>query len=72
MCDYRFLMQMIEKEAISKNIDTSANVTLQRANEIFDQCHAAIQISERNKKRRLDQLSWKTIANNIRKRHRQQ
>ena len=69
LSEYKFLMNLIENRAISLGI-FKAKPTIPEAIEIFAACKDVTNVPEtslKNRKRRVSQLSWITVATLIRK-----
>ena len=73
LSDYRFLMMRIVDKARQLKIYKN-KMTMKEANEIFELCKDVVEVSKctgRSRKRRRDQLGWRSVVNIIRKSRRQ-
>ena len=64
-------MGLIEGLALEKGVSLS-DVSIERSQEIFELCKDAVEIpsmSPKNRKRRLNQVSWITHVNELRKKN---
>jgi hypothetical protein len=74
LSDIKFLMSKIENKAtelgISIDTNTTGTVRYEHLNEVFHRCRSAIAIPDattQNRRRRKQQLSWRTVVNELRK-----
>ena len=65
LCDFRFLMNVLEDKARANNIWNPTAIIVQ-ANQIFQSVKSVLVLdaqSEKNRKRRADQIKWSTMVN---------
>jgi hypothetical protein len=70
LSDLRFIMRLIEEKAQERDLMVHERPTIVDANAIFYACKDVTLIpaeTEKNRRRRREQLTWRTVVNLIRK-----